>query len=231
MSIVSRHADLAFALAQSGVVITLGGASTTGLVRAADEEVLAASGSPVSLIGKATLVIIARGSLSGLASDAQIVVTEGPLAGTYQVDRVLTSADGEVTRFIAFPTAASTAPAVWSRGAILLPWGTRRAGALAGPAFDRQTIAGAAVLVLEVDAGATGADPLLEVEIHDSVTEAGTYSPTGLSFDPVTEQGDTQALTLTESVRRWFKLAPTITGDEDPVFDCGAVVLDVAAPR
>jgi hypothetical protein len=231
MSIVSRHADLAYMLADSGVIITLGGASTSGLVRAADEEILQSSGSPVGLIGKAILVIIAMDSLPGLAGNAEIVVTAGALAGTYRVDRILTTADGEVTRFLACPTTVATAPPFWVRGTVLLPWERRGVGAAAGLAFNLATLSGAPVVFLHVDDSIVGTDPQLLVQVLECETEDGTFTDSGIAFEPVGENGDVLALTLPGSLADvWTKLAPVIAGTDDPTYLCGAVILDVLVP-
>jgi len=228
VSIASRPADLAYMLRRDGVPITLGAVSTYGKVAAADAGQLPEGA--VALVARAIVVTIAAGSLPGLQPAVVFTVTQGPFAGSYAADAFLSVADGEVQRFTAYPTSSSAAD-LWVQGTILLPWARRTTGTAAGPAADRLSIAAAPVVVLTVADGAAGEEPVLEVEIHDSATEGGTYLPTGISFDPVTEDGDRQAFVLPDTVRRWFKLLPTITGDEDPAFDCGAVLLDVAVPR
>jgi hypothetical protein len=232
VSIASRQSDLAFVLADSGVPVTLGGASTFALVRAADEEVLRMAGSPVGLVGRAILVKLAQDTLPGLSSDATITVGQGPLVGTYKVDRVLDVADGASTHFIAYPTTAQAAPGTWSQGAILLPWARREVGAAPGPAFDLRTIAGVPVLVLEVDAAEAGTDPVLNVKLQDCATVDGTYVDTGLAFTALDEDGGVRVLVPDPAVIEPFvRLVPVITGTSSPAFRGGAVVLDVAVPR
>lgn len=230
--IARRAADLAYTLERSGVPVTLGGASTSALVAAADERVLQEAGSPVALIGKAVLVTIAKDALPGLIGNATLVVTAGPLAGTYKADRILGESDGELTRFLAYPTEAITAPAFWSRGAILLPWALREPGAAPGPAFDRSTIEGTAVLTLEVEAGAAGTDPALNVKLQDCATAGGTFVDTGLAFEELGAAGGLLALVLDPAAFEQFvKLVPLISGTDEPAFRCGAAALDFAMPR
>ena len=92
-------ADLAVAHERLGVTVTLGAASTHGVVRSADEETLQQAGSPVALLGRAVLVIIAAGTLAGLRSGASVTVN----SVTHQVDRVLRSDGLATTRFLAYP--------------------------------------------------------------------------------------------------------------------------------
>ncbi len=225
MTISTRGRDLAYALGRLGVLVTLGGASTYAQVNAAGEE----EGDPdrgpqfnASLVS----ILIRVGTLPALQSGIVLSV-----AGvSYKVHRHHPQEDGALTRIVAYPV-TDVAADLWVSGTILLPWATRVAGAVAGAAFDRTSVTGTAVLVLEVLAGATGDDPLLEVEVHDSLTEGGTYSPTGISFDPVTEEGDVQALTLPGSIGPWIKLVPTITGTGAVAFTGGAAAVAFAMPR
>lgn len=230
--ISAAAADLATMLEELGVAVTLGSISTFGLVDAADEELLRDSGAPVALIGRAITVSIAKDQLPGLAGNAMLVVTAGPLAGSYRADRILGESDGELTRFLAYPTEAITAPAFWSRGAILLPWALREPGAAPGPAFDRSTIEGTAVLTLEVEAGAAGTDPALNVKLQDCATAGGTFVDTGLAFEELGAAGGLLALVLDPAAFEQFvKLVPLISGTDEPAFRCGAAALDVAMPR
>jgi hypothetical protein len=99
MSILTRQADLAHVLADCGVVVTLGAASTFGTVRSADGEVLRADGSPVALRPYAILITILRDSLTGLHEGARITVAGSP----YAVDSLQRPGDGETVRLLASP--------------------------------------------------------------------------------------------------------------------------------
>jgi hypothetical protein len=231
MAIARRAADLAHMLTSSGVLITLGGASTSAKVVAADEELLRDSGSPVGLIGKAIVVTVAKGALPGLVSNAEIVVTAGPLAGTYKADKILTESDGEVTRFTAYPTEAASAPDFWVRGSVLLAWGLRETGAAASSAFDLSGIA-YPVLILEAEAPAEGIEPALNVRVQHCATAGGIFEDASAAFDEIGEDGGLRVLVLDmATVERYVRLVPVVTGTDTPAFWCGAVVLDVAVPR
>jgi len=78
------------------------GKSTRGLVRAADAETLQGEDSPVAIVGRAVLISFQAGTLAP-AEGSRVTVTEGPLAGSYRVDRILRSGDGELVRFLAYP--------------------------------------------------------------------------------------------------------------------------------
>jgi DNA-binding beta-propeller fold protein YncE len=167
MTISTRHADLAYVLADCGVVVTLGAASTYGTVRAADGEVLNSDGSPAALVGRAVIVLVARDSLPGLASNAEIVIADGSLAGSYRVDRILGGADGAFVRFLACPMTATPEPDFWSRGSVMLAWECRGVGALAGESLDTATLEEDSVLLLEAEAAVAGTTPTLSVSIYD----------------------------------------------------------------
>jgi hypothetical protein len=99
MTIPTRQADLAYVLADCGVVVTLGAASTHGTVRSADGEVLRADGSPVAVRPRAILVTIQTGTLAGLHEAAQITVA----GAAYVVDGLQRVGDGESVRLLASP--------------------------------------------------------------------------------------------------------------------------------
>jgi hypothetical protein len=112
MTISTRHADLAYVLADCGVVVTLGAASTYGTVRAADGEVLRADGSPASLRPRAILVTIQAGTLAGLHEGSQISVA----GSVCVVDSLQSVGDGESIRLLASPVTGAlvAAPAAVS---------------------------------------------------------------------------------------------------------------------
>jgi hypothetical protein len=99
MTILTRQADLAHVLADCGVVVTLGAASTFGTVRSADGEVLRADGSPVALRPHAILVTIQTSTLAGLHEGSQITVAGSP----YVVDSLHRPGDGETVRLLVSP--------------------------------------------------------------------------------------------------------------------------------
>jgi hypothetical protein len=96
-------ADLVAMLEATGEVVTLGAASTRGVVRAADmeqfSEVDPASGLPVPIRVQvdALSVTIRTGSLAGLLNGATVSIR----SVNYTVDRVQNVYSGDMTRFLA----------------------------------------------------------------------------------------------------------------------------------
>ena len=220
--------DVAAMLEELGVLVTLGSDSTFGLVDAADEELLRSEGSPVAVLGRAVLVTIETGSLAGLTPGAAVTV-----AGVaHQVDRTLSAEDGELTRFLAYPSAAVAPPDFWSRGSLLLPWISRTTGADPGAAFDLDTLIGEPVLVLEAAAASTGTDPALNVKVQHCATAGGTFVDAGVAFAAIAEAGGLRSLVLDPAlVHPFVRLVPTITGTGAPAFYCGAAMLDFMLPE
>lgn len=118
MTIPTRQADLAYVLADCGVVVTLGAASTFGTVRSADGEVLRADGSPVALRPHALLVTIQRDSLAGLHEGARVTVAGSP----YVVDSLQRPGDGETVRLLASPVVGETVAAPVAVGDLAVTW-------------------------------------------------------------------------------------------------------------
>lgn len=225
MSILTRQADLAHVLADCGVVVTLGAASTYGSVRLASAEEVAGEGAP-ALQAQLCVITIVTGSLPALTGG--VTITVGGAA--HRVHRHFDAGDGVATRIVAYPT-EQPKDDFWVAGMTLLPWASRGIGAPAGDVFDTSTNEGASVLVLEVEAGAVGTDPVLSVTIFHCATETGTFVDSGLAFDDVGDEGGVQALALDSGVERYVRLEPTVSGTDDPAIWCGASVLDFSVPR
>jgi len=226
MAIARRAADLAFALRRSGVLVTLGGASTYGLVRLASAEEAAQEGAP-ALQAQLAVIIIQSGTLPGLAG--AIVLRAG--GNPYRVHRHYSEGDGLQTRIFAYPTAA-TAPDFWVRGAVMLPWAERTVGAAASEPFDLDALALGAAVALEAEAAAAGTDPALNVAVHHADSVGGPYQPSGIAFAEITDDASLQVLRLDRStIKQFVKLIPTVTGTDDPAFACGAGLVDLELPR
>jgi hypothetical protein len=91
-------ADLVAMLEATGEIVTLGAASTRGVVRAADLEQLGQQDLPVQVISDALSVTVKKGSLSGLTEGSTVSIR----GNTYTVDSVRDVYAGEMTRFIGF---------------------------------------------------------------------------------------------------------------------------------
>jgi hypothetical protein len=212
-------------LEQVGIVVSLGGASTYGRLRASAPE----EGDPNQGPGfnaRLVTILIATGSLPALQNG--IVLTAG--AETYRVHNHAPESEGNQTRIVAYPVSEAAAD-LWIAGTILLPWERREPGASSSGPFDRYLVAGTAVLVLEAGPAVAGTDPTLDFAILHCATAGGVYADSGFLVETIGAGGGARVLILGEPLEQFVKLLPAVAGEDDPAFPCGAAVLDVALPR
>jgi hypothetical protein len=220
--------DLAYMLGDAGVEITLGAGSTHGRFQAAGAEESSGENAP-GLDARIVTVLIATGSLPGLADGATITV-----AGVaHRVRRNYPDTNPALTRIIARRFTA-VPPDLWLRATQVLDWAERGADAEPSAVVDLDALEGSPVFLLEALAATSGTGPALIVAVHHADLAAGSFTASGVSFDEVSDEDSFQALALDRAsgaIKRYVRLVPSVTGTDDPSFWCQAALLDAALPR